>query len=1024
MALIGDNVRVDQTRVPGLRVTVLRGVEARRDGVLLEVPGPRLRSLLALLALTPGVPRRAEYLADQLWDGEPPSANALQALVSRLRRALGADAVLSRPTGYFLAVAPEQVDLVRFDRLLAEGTATAAREALGLAGPEPLAEFADVPDLADEARRIEAECLKARPLAESAPRDPAVRRVPRSPAHSSVQSSTAQNSPVQNSPVQNSPAQRVALGGVRLIGRDRLIAEITARLATTRLLTLVGAGGAGKTSVAKAVAYARDGAVVAELAPVGAQDVAAEVLTAVGGRDLVMTDRGRRVADLRDDRTRIAAALADRRMLLVLDNCEHVVGAAADLAALILDRCPQVTILTTSREPLAVPGEVRLPIDPLPVPPVEAAPSRLGEYAAMQLLLERGRAVRPDLATDGPDGEALAEICRRLDGSPLALELAAARFSMLTPRQVADRLDDRFRLLTQGARTALPRQQTLRAVVDWSWDLLDAVEREVLTVSSVFVGGIALADLDAVVGFDVLDVLGRLVVKSLVVADRLDDGVVRDGAMRYRLLETIREYARDRLLESGREHTVRERHAEHFAELCAAVEAKLRGPQQLHWVARLDLEDDNLRAALTWAVEQENVQIGLSLCTNLSWYWMLRGRRDTQPLYAAVAAIAERAGTTDNAPYATVLALHALTSLDVGTEVEQSKALLERARAIFQRLGEYHSIGLLVEMMLATFEAAELPGTLARLLATAEAAGKEWDAGVVLMFRSRVLADEDTGQAEDSARRAMELFRRQGDRWGTSECGQVLGYVQSLRGEHRAALATFAQAAVVAKELNATGDLSLLNLQAAWEHEFLGEPEHADQLIAQTEAVISVGHSRHELTSFLLLTRAEFARRRGDLAAADAFLAQGKRAADRAVLGPFRAQYAMSSGYLALDHGDYLAALGHFNEGVAAAISFFYDRPDLAGCVEGMAAAAHGLGDPHTAAALLGAAAVIRPMPLPEARRVDMVRITEKVRGALAPDEYERAYAQGRVLPLDAALDLAREQAERLAALQHQTPLH
>ena len=984
--LVGQNKRVDQTRVPGLRVTVLRGVEARRDGVLLEVPGPRLRSLLALLALTPGVPRRAEYLADQLWDGEPPSANALQALVSRLRRALGADAVLSRPTGYLLAVAPEQVDLIRFDRLLAERTPADAREALGLAGPEPLAEFADVPDLADEARRIEAECLKARALAESAP--PPRRPVPHA-----------------------THAHRTTAGGVRLIGRDRLIAEISARLDTTRLLTLVGAGGAGKTSVAKAVAYARDGAVVAELAPVGAKDVAAEVLTAVGGRDMVITDRARRVTDHRDDRTRIAAALADRRMLLVLDNCEHVVAAAAELAALILERCPQVTILTTSREPLAVPGEVRLPIDPLPVPPLEAEPSRLGEYAAMQLLLERGRAVRPDLATDGPDGEALAEICRRLDGSPLALELAAARFALLTPRQIADRLDDRFRLLTQGARTALPRQQTLRAVVDWSWDLLDAVERDVLTACSVFVGGIALGDLEAVVGFDVLDVLGRVVAKSLVVADRLDG-----GAMRYRQLETIREYARDRLVESGREHEVRDRHAAYFAELCATAESKLRGPDQLYWINRLDLENDNLRAALAWAIECDDADTALTLCTNQSWFWMLRGRRETQPMYAAVTELAERVGATHGAPFATALALHALASLDTGTDLDETRAMLERALGIFQQLGRYHSIGVIVETVLTMFSAADVPETLVRMQAAAEAEGEDWDVGLVLMFRARVMADEDSRLAEEYARQAMARFRGLGDRWGTSECGQVLGYVQSMRGEHRAALATFAEAATMARQLEAAGDLSLLTVQSAWEHEFLGEGAQADRLLAETEDLVAESQSRGELRSYLLLAKAEFARRRRDLAAAERFLAEGKRTADRGFLGPFRAQYAISGGYLAVDQRDFRAAAGHFRDGLEAATRFYYDRPDVAGCIEGLAAAVNGLGDPRAAATLLGAASVIRPVPLPPARYVDGARITETVRGALAPDEYERAVAEGRALSADAALDLAREQAERLAA--------
>ncbi|MGH3417511.1 MAG: ATP-binding protein, partial [Actinocrinis sp.] len=564
-----------------------------------------------------------------------------------------------------LAVAPDQVDLARFDRLVAEATPVSAREALALAGPEPLAEFADVPDLADEARRVETECRRVSGLAEAA--------APRSPAGSE---------------------QRTAPGGVRLIGRELLLAEITRQLASTRLLTLVGAGGAGKTSLAKAVAYARDGAVVAELAPVRADSVAAEVLTAVGGRDMVVTERGRRAVDHRDYRTRLASALAERRMLLVLDNCEHVVDAAADLAALILDRCPQVTILTTSREPLAVPGEVRLPVDPLPVPPLEAESRRLGEYAAMQLLVERGRAVRPDLAVDGADGEALAEICRRLDGSPLALELAAGRFSLLTPRQVADRLDDRFRLLNAGARTVLPRQQTLRAVVDWSWDLLDAEERKVLAVCSAFVGGATLEDVDAVAGFDVLDVLGRLVAKSLVVADRSDGAV-----MRYRLLETIREYARDRLVESGCEHAARDRHSRHYAALAEQAEPELRSHDQLRWYERIDYEDDNLRAALTWALESGDAATALSICTHLSWYWMMRGHRDTKRLYAAAVQLAESKGATEGLTYATTVALYAIATVEGGTEMEQAKKSFERARDLFDALGGYHVVGCLVEML-------------------------------------------------------------------------------------------------------------------------------------------------------------------------------------------------------------------------------------------------------------------------------------------------------------------------------------
>ncbi|HEU5354141.1 MAG TPA: hypothetical protein VFU65_06750, partial [Actinocrinis sp.] len=663
------------------------------------------------------------------------------------------------------------------------------------------------------------------------------------------------------------------------------------------------------------------------------------------------------------------------------------------------------------REPLAVPGEVRLPIDPLPVPPVEAEQSRLGEYAAMQLLLERGRAVRPDLATDGPDGEALAEICRRLDGSPLALELAAARFNLLTPRQVADRLDNRFRLLTNGARTALPRQQTLRAVVDWSWDLLDADEREVLATCSVFVGGATLEDLDAVVGVEVLDVLGRLVAKSLVVADRQDD-----GTMRYRLLETIREYARDRLAESGCELTARDRHAAHYADLICAAEPHLRGPGQLRWIARLDAEDDNLRAALGWTLERQNAETALRLCTNLSWYWMLRGRRDTHQLYIAAAELAESALDTSCTSYAVILALRAITSLDTGVEVEETKTLLERSRAIFRRIGEYHTVACLVELLLAMFQSERIEQTLDEVQAAAEAAGKHWDVGLILMFRSRMLADDDTAAAEECTRKALGVFRSIGDRWGVAECGQALGYVQSMRGEHRAALETYAEAVEVAEELGATGDLGMLGLQMAWEHEFLGEPEQADRIIAQTEQKLVDRAASVEIRTYLMLSRAEFCRRRGDFDAAAEHLAAGRSTAERGYLGPFRAQYEISSGLLAADRGEPREAAKHLRAGLIAATKLFYDRPDVAACVEGLASAAQAAQQPHLAAVLLGAAEAIRPAVVPPARHIDVTRAVQRARGALGSEEYERAFAQGRALTPEAALALAREQAEVLAA--------
>lgn len=981
---------MDHARTSDLRVNVLRGVEAWRDGVPVEIAGRRLRSLLALLALTPGVPRRAEYLADQLWNGEPPSANALQALISRLRRALGPDAVASRPVGYLLVADPARVDVVRFDRLARERSAEAAREALALAGPEPLAEFADVPDLADEARRVEAECLKLAGLAESGASGPAP----------------------DASGAEKAPGSR--FGRVRLIGRDRLLAEISARLDTTRLLTLVGAGGAGKTSLAKAVAYARDGAVVAELAPVGAESVAAEVLTAVGGRDVVVSDRTRRASELnRDYRTRITATLRDRKLLLVLDNCEHVVDVAADLAALILDRCPDVTILTTSREPLAVPGEVRLPVDPLPVPPPDAEQSRLADYAAMELLLERGRAVRPDLAADGADGAALAEICRRLDGSPLALELAAARFSALTARQVADRLDDRFRLLTRGARTALPRQQTLRAVVDWSWDLLEPEEREILAVCAVFAGGATLEDIEIVADGPVLDVLERLVVKSLVVAEP------RGGEMRYRLLETIREYARERLAESGRERAVRDRHARCYARLAERGDLELRGPDQLRWIARLDEEDDNFRAALAWAQQREDTDTLVRLCAALAWYRMLRGRTEEgRDEYHAAVGLVDRVGTRRRFSFCLVLAFDAFAAFEGFPSPEEGKARMARAHAEFERIGRYSTVDVFIELMLALFEPKRFFDALDRADARCVGAGDTWGTALLNMFRSRVLADEDAAAAERRARTALEMYREIGDRWGMAESGQALGYIESIRGEHRVALAVYDEAAAVAREIGAIGDMMIIAVMSVWEHEYLGEHEEADRRLAEAEGMRVSRWFSAEGHAFITLTRAALARLRGDLETAQRYIVEARRQHERGRDNAFRPQIYLESGQLCVETGEYQEAAGYYTVALEAATMLYFDSPEVAQCAEGLAGVALGLGEPAAAATLLGAAAAARHIPLPDTRARDALRTAAAVRAALAEAEFDRAFAEGRALDREQVFKLAREHAGRYSGGQ------
>jgi predicted ATPase len=981
-AMTGADSGADSIRTPrpGSAVAAPGGARTEADPRPIEISGRRLRALLALLALTPGTARRADYLADQLWDGSPPSANALQALISRLRRVLGTDAVVSRPNGYALAVDPAAVDLVRFDRLVRQGTAQAARQALALAGPEPLAEFADVPDLADEARRIEADCWRLRDLAQSQP-EPRPRPEPE-PAP---------------------PAPVVARAGPPprpLIGRDKLLAELSVRLAETRLLTLVGAGGAGKTSLARHLAHRAGQAAFVELAPVGAPDVADEALVAVGGRDVVLGElswTGAEGIDGREPsaaRERLAALIGARPLLLVLDNCEHVISAAADLAAYLLDRCAALTVLATSREPLAIPGELREPVGPLTVPPAGSAAAELARFSAMELLMERGRAVRPGVSGTGDEGEALAEICRRLDGIPLALELAAARFNSLSPRQVADRLDDRFSLLTNGARTALPRQQTLRAVVDWSWDLLDRAERELLTVGAVFLGGATFESLEAVAGTGILDPLDRLVAKSLVVAQD------HDGRMRYRLLETIREYALERLAEAGQVDETRRRHAEYFAQLARTADPQLRGPDQMTWLARLDMEQDNIRAALSAALDLGLLDTALTVCGRMAWYSQLRGQTDLRGLTArAVALVEQLPDPQPSEDLGRAYLLNAMFGLDSGMSTEEAGAMLDRARSIYQELGEYHTVAIALDMASALFHAEAFPEVLARADAACSAAGDEWGLAVIRMVWVRVAADEDVDRAEELGRSSVELFGRCGDRWGLANGGQALGLVESIRGRHGAAIEALTEALRHARNLGAFDDQVQIMAQIACEYEYLGDPDHADVLLREAEEFIAESDYRlpRFVPAYLQVLCAQLYLQRGDYPAAEAALARGRGLMEGAHAFGFRAQLDTLAGMLATEAGDYERALDNFAVVVESGNRILFDRTEFAESLEGIADVAVRRGRPELAARLLGAVGALRPVQVSRTRARRTALATEsQVRAALSAEQFDAAYAEGR----------------------------
>jgi predicted ATPase/class 3 adenylate cyclase len=408
------------------------------------------------------------------------------------------------------------------------------------------------------------------------------------------------------------------------IGREREILEVKRLLSTTSLLTLTGPGGCGKTRLALQVAadlidaYA-DGVWLVELAGLMEPALVLHTLASTLG---VREGPGRELLSV------LRQYLESREVLLVLDNCEHVVAACAETAEALIRSCPGLRILVTSREPLGVGGETVWRVPSLSVPetggpaPVEG----LVRYEAVRLFIERAMAVQPAFTLTPQNTAAVAAVCRQLDGLPLAIELAAARMRALSAGQIAERLDKRFSLLTGGSRTVLPRQQTLRGALDWSHDLLSQNERALLRRLSVFAGGCTLEAAEAVCSDgslateEILDLLTQLVSKSLVLAD------AQDAVVRYRLLETVREYARDRLVESGDATNVQDRHLAWYLHLVEQAEPELTGPEQRTWLDRLETEHDNLRAMLEWSkVDDGSADAGLRAATALWHFWNVHG---------------------------------------------------------------------------------------------------------------------------------------------------------------------------------------------------------------------------------------------------------------------------------------------------------------------------------------------------------------------------------------------------------------
>lgn len=624
-----------------------------------------------------------------------------------------------------------------------------------------------------------------------------------------------------------------------LIGRDEQLDSLAELVRGVRLLSLIGPGGAGKTALALATVVRGseafpDGVFGVRLASIGTGD---QVPLAVADALGVPLDGA---AGDRDVRERVIAYLERRRLLLLVDNCEHVIDAAAGMIDEILGRCPAVTVLATSREALAVPDEVQVIVGPLATPPEGAPADTVLRYPAAQLFVERARSVRPGTVFGDDDLAAIGRISRALDGIPLALELAGVRVATMSPVEVADRLDQRFALLTTGARTAEARQQTLRATVDWSYALLAEREQRVFNRLAVFQSGWNLTAAEAVVTDaslpvgQVLDTIGRLVERSMVVVER-------GASTRYRLLETLQEYAAEQLATAGEQEALARRHAEHFRDVVQEAETQLRGHTQRDTFRHLLAEQPNVRAALAWLGRPGgDLDAALEMAGALGLFWHLGRHLEGRDVLARLL------DTSDGSPSARARALQAVSLVERPRAclVHPSPRCAETAQeslTIFEALGDESRAALSRVLLAVEGVTGQDRDRAEELLRDAEARflsdGDRWGEGVVGFVRMETaLKSGDESTAVTIGRACASAFRRLDDPWGLSAILYHLGWGLRQFGRYDEGSRVLEEAIDVAAGagLYNTVQWALADLAVAQLH--LGDEEAARELFDRASA--------------------------------------------------------------------------------------------------------------------------------------------------------------------------------------------
>ncbi|MFJ6699195.1 BTAD domain-containing putative transcriptional regulator [Streptomyces sp. NPDC091272] len=1007
------------------------------DGRLLDPGGERPRSLLALLLLDAGRPVSTRRLLEGLYGDEPPAraANALQSQVSRLRRrlaTLGAG-IESTPAGYRLDVPRDTVDVHLFEAAARAGrealgagehgrAAALLRETLGLWRGPALADLGGAPFARSAADRLETvrlgvrEDLAAAELGSAArPADglvPGLRELAAlhplrerlygllmralaaagRPAEALAVYEDARRALADALGADPSPElaalhlellrparaavpRTVPAGLTSFVGRTRELARLDELLGSARLVTLTGPGGSGKTRLAVEAARRWPGEVCfAELAPVpDASGLPYALLGALGVRGNGFRERAGGTTDATDRLLSALDAFEGRRLLLLLDNCEHLVDEVAQLSALLLRRCPGVRILATSREGLGITGETLVAVEPLPT------------HSAVRLFLERAAAVRPGPApAPGDEDHARVEhICAALDGLPLAVELAAARLRTLSVAEIADRLDDRlgrgaddrFRLLSRGDRTKEARHRTLAAVVEWSWDLLDEEERELARRLTVFAGGATADALRTVCGVEDTDgPPASLVEKSFV--------TVVDG--RYRMLETVRAFCAEQLGSAEREF--RDAHAAYFLATAERAAPLLHGRDQLRWLDRLDAEHTNLLSAL----RHGDPATSLRLLAGLSWYAPLRGRAGE--LSVAARELLARVGDEPPEGLLEEYALCLLTAVG-HRDPAGGGATDEELTARTDTLMETLAGRLRMPHALTLWALASGPRTSSEMTERAEeayGASSPWASALLRMGRGYQYLFAGRPVAAGKAFTAsLDGFRDTGDRWGVANSLDALATLAHWRGDTGGALALLGEALALVQELKAPEETADMLARRAHVLLHAGEEGEAVALFGRS-AELARGIGLPDKAAGALRGLGDAARLSGDTARArvhyEAALEGGTGSwfgageTLRVLLGLGRTASAQGDGAQAEEWFDRAAALADESPG----------RLLLAEIAEARASAAA----PERAAELLGEAEGLRGTPALADR--DVRRARQTARDALTDAVYRNAYERGR----------------------------